>query len=180
MLLTGPPRAGKSRLLRQLAERYPGNAGGILVAELLGPDQRRCGFELQAVWSAPGGELQVVERAVLARQEPWTPCRVGRYWVDPEAVRLGVRALDAAMHEGGLLLIDEIGPLQTVWEPFRDAVLRALDGPGLLLGTISQAEEPFLREVRGRAGVRLLEVTRKNSLHLAEGLHRWLCTAACG
>lgn len=175
VLLTGPPRSGRSRLLRQLAERYPGNAGGCLVKEILGPDRRRAGLELLVVWSGPGSALRTVERAVLARLDPWSPHRVGKYWVEESAVALAVQALDAAMHEGGLVLVDEIGPLQIGLPAFRDALTRCLDGPGPLLGTISPAQDPFLDSLRSRPGVRLLEVNRLNSRHMAEGLHRWLC-----
>lgn len=180
VLLTGPLRAGKSRVLRQLAQSYPGNCGGVLVGEIRDRARKRSGFELQVVWSGPGRPLQVLDRAVLARLEPWSPIRVDRYWINPAALSLGVQALDAAMHEGGLVLVDEIGPLQIISEPFRDAVRRCLDGPVRLVGSISQAPDPFLEEVRNRPGVRLLEVTRHNSRHLAEGLSRWLCGAQAG
>lgn len=175
VLLTGPPRSGKSRLLRQLAEQYPGNAGGYLVKEILGPDRRRAGFELLVVWSGPGSGLRTVERAVLARLDPWSPHRVGKYWLEESAVTMAVQALDAAMHEGGLVLVDEIGPLQIGVPSFRDALSRCLDGPGPLLGAISPAPDPFLDALRNRPGLRLLEVNRLNSRHMAEGLQRWLC-----
>ncbi len=177
VLLSGQPRVGKSKLVRRLAEEYPGNAGGVVVSEILGAHGRRCGFELQAVWSGPGQPLAVVEQATLARDDWWMPLRVGRYYLDPTAMDVAVRALDAAMHEGGLVLIDEIGPLQIAVPAFRDAVLRCLDGRGHLLGTVSRAEDPFLEEIRRRPGVRLIEVTRANSHHLADGLRTWLCNA---
>lgn len=177
VLLTGPPRSGKSLMVRRLAEEYPGNAGGILAAEILGADGRRCGIELQMVWSGPGRPLEIVERAVLARVDaPWA-LRVGRYRVEAGAIRLAVRALDAVMHEGGLVLIDEIGPLQIVCPELRDTVSRCVTSPCHLLGTISLAEDPFLNQIRTSPGIRLLEVTRTNRNHVAEGLKRWLCTA---
>lgn len=176
LLLTGAPRTGKSTLLRRLAETYHGNAGGVIVAEVTGAGGRRCGFELQVVWSAPGARLQVLERVELAAaaDRPGAP-KVGRYAVNPGALALAVQALDGAMHEGGLVVIDEIGPLQALSPEFRDAVLRCLDGPCHLLGTLSaQSEDPFVMQVRARPGVRVLEVTRQNRFHLAEGLQAWL------
>lgn len=175
VLLTGPPRSGKSRLLRQLAERYPGNAGGYLVQEILDSDRRRAGFELLVVWSGPGSGLRTVSRSVLARLEPWTPHRVGRYWLEEATVMRAVQALDAAMHEGGLVLVDEIGPLQIGVPAFRDALSRCFDQAGPLLGSISTVADPFLDSLRARPGLRLLEVNRQNSRHIAEGIHRWLC-----
>jgi nucleoside-triphosphatase len=174
LLLTGAPRTGKTTLLKHLAESYPGNAGGVLVAELVGEEGKRCGFELQAVWSHPGGRMQVLERATLARTDQWSPLKSGRYAVSSEALDLAVRAIDAAMHEGGLVVIDEIGPLQTLSPAFQDAVLRCLDSNCHLIGTLSQSVDPFVEQVRTRPGVRILEVTRANRRHLADGLLPWL------
>jgi len=175
VLLTGMPRTGKSKLIRSLAESFPGNAGGILVAEICGPDGRRRGYELQVVWSGPGKSLAVVDRMVLAHVDHWFPIRIGRYRVNLEAIALAVRALDSAMHEGGLVIVDEIGPLQIHSPEFRDAVLRCLLNSGQLIGSISMAEDPFLKELRARPTLRVIEVNRQNSRHLEEGLRRWLC-----
>jgi nucleoside-triphosphatase THEP1 len=174
LLLTGAPRTGKTTILRRLAQAYPGNSGGVLVTELTSAEGKRCGFELQVVWSAPGGRLQVLDRATLARDDQWSPLKAGRYAVSPEALDLAVRAIDAAMHEGGLVIIDEIGPLQATSAAFRDAVLRCLDCACHLIGTLSTSSDPFVEQVRTRPGVRLLEVTRANRLHLVEGLIPWL------
>lgn len=174
LLLAGAPRSGKSTLIRRLVDCFPGNAGGIMVTELLGPDRRRCGFEVQIVWRSAGGTLQIVERAVLALEGPGPGLKAGRYCVSPEALALTVKAIDAAMHEGGLVIIDEIGPLQLVSAEFQDAVLRCLDGPGHLLATLAQSQDPFLEKLRTRPGLRVVEVTRHNRQHLAEGLQAWL------
>lgn len=178
ILFTGPPRGGKSQVIRQLAEAFPGNAGGFAVVEQKDADGRRCGFDLQVVWRGPGQPLTVVDRAVLAHTDRWDfPLQVGRYRVDPAALHLAVTALDAAMHEHGLVVLDEIGPLQICSPEFRDAVLRCLTTPGPMLGAISNAEDPFLEQVRAHPLIKLLEVNRQNRHHLADGLRRWLCSS---
>lgn len=174
LLLTGAPRSGKSTLVRRLVEAFPGNAGGMMVAEVLGPDRRRRGFELQVIWRSAGGGLQVMERKLLAHEDLQGELRVGRYGICREAMALAVKALDAAMHEGGLVVADEIGPLQLVDPAFQDAVLRCLDGPCDLLGTVAQSQEPFLEAVKARPGVRVMEVTRQNRQHLAAALPLWI------
>ncbi|HYF90824.1 MAG TPA: nucleoside-triphosphatase [Symbiobacteriaceae bacterium] len=174
LLLTGAPRSGKSTLVRRLVAAFAGNAGGIMVAELTGPGRRRRGFELQVVWRAAGGALAIAERAVLALDGMASPLRVGRYGVSEAALHLAVRALDSAMHEDGLVIIDEIGPLQIVSPAFCDAVLRCLDGPCDLLATVAQSQDPFVERLKARLGVRVLEVTRQNRQHLAEGLQPWV------
>ena len=163
-------------MIRQLAESYPGNAGGFTVVEQKDADGRRCGYDLQVVWRGPGQALRVVDRAPLAHVERWDfPLHVGRYRVDPSALRLAVKALDAAMHEQGLVVLDEIGPLQICSPEFRDAVLRCLATPGGMLGAVSNVEDPFLDQLRAHPLIKLLEVNRQNRHHLADGLRQWLC-----
>ncbi|MFZ5824760.1 MAG: nucleoside-triphosphatase [Bacillota bacterium] len=173
LLLTGAPRSGKSSLIRKLAESSAG-AAGILTVERKGPEGRRVGFDLQAVLCRPGRPLQVLEQAPLARLALLSPLRVGRYGVEPAALDLAVQALDGAMHEGALVVIDEIGPIQICSPAFREAVDRCLDSRCSLLGALSTQEDPYLAAIRKRPGVRVLEVTRQNRAHLAEGLSAWL------
>lgn len=173
LLLTGAPRSGKSSLIRKLAEGSQG-AAGILTVERQGPDRRRIGFDVQAVFCRPGRPLQVLEQAPLARLARPSALKVGRYGVEPAALDLAVRALDGAMHEGALVLIDEIGPLQICSPAFREAVDRCLDSRCSLLGSLSNQEDPYLAAIRSRPGVRVLEVTPHNRVHLAEGLTTWL------
>lgn len=174
LLLTGAPRTGKSTLARRLAECCPCNVGGFVATPVLGESGRRVGFEALAVWRGPGERLRVAERAILAREDLPSSLRVGRYGVDPAGLELCVRALDAAMHEGGMVLIDEIGPIQIVSDEFRDAVLRCLLSPGRVLGAISQAPDPFLDRIRTLPGVRVMEVTPANRRYLAQGLVHWV------
>lgn len=173
LLLTGAPRSGKSRLIRTLAESSPG-AAGIITVERRGPDHRRVGFDLQVVLCRPGRPLQVVEQTPLARLAQPSPLKVGRYRVEPAALDLAVQALDGAMHEGVLVVIDEIGPLQICSPAFREAVDRCLDSRCSMLGALSTQEDPYLAAIRKRPGVRVLEVTLQNRAHLAEGLSAWL------
>ncbi len=173
LLLTGAPRSGKSSLIRQLAESSRG-AAGIITVERRGPDQKRIGFDIQAVFCRPGRPLQVLEQRPLARLANPSRLKVGRYGVEPEALDLAVRALDGAMHEGVLVLIDEIGPLQIISPAFREALDRCLDSHCDMLGAISTQEDPYLEAIRRRPGVRLLEVTPHNRAHLVEGLSAWI------
>ncbi|MFZ5817284.1 MAG: nucleoside-triphosphatase [Bacillota bacterium] len=173
LLLTGAPRSGKSSLIRRLAEASTG-AAGIITVERRGADHRRIGFDLLAVYCRPGRPLQVIQEAPLARLAHPSGLRVGRYGVEPGALELAVHALDAAMHEGSLVLIDEIGPLQICSPAFREAVDRCLDSRCSLLGSLSTQEDPYLAAIRRRPGVRVLEVTPQNRAHLAEGLTGWL------
>lgn len=153
---------------------HPGEAGGVVVHETTDPSGKRTGFDLHMVWKEPFGELRTIDSTVLAlASHPW-PLQYGRYGVNPEALTLTVTALDAAMHQGALVVIDEIGPLQLLSDRFRDAVLRCADSQARLVATLCQSADPFLAALRNRPGLRVVEVTRANRQHLANGLTDWL------
>lgn len=176
LILTGAPRVGKTTLLRRLVDTHPWGAGGIVVHEVTDHEGKRTGFELHQVWKEPFGPLRTVASTVLALAgHPW-PLQYGRYGVNPEALDLAVTALDAAMHQGALVVIDEIGPLQLRSDQFRDAVLRCADSQAGLVATLCQSEDPFVAALRSRPGLRVVEVTRANREHLASGLRGWLAT----
>jgi len=130
------------------------------------------GAILEGMVAGLGGAFLQEERAPVA--EPLPGARVGRYVLRPEALTLAVQALDAAMHEGCLVIIDEIGPFQLTSPAFRDAVLRCLDGPCDLLATVAQSQDPFVELLKARPGVRVMEVTWQNRAHLADGLQGWI------
>jgi nucleoside-triphosphatase len=80
--------------------------------------------------------------------------------VDLEVLeRLAVGAIHRALVQDGLVVIDEIGPMELLSHQFRAAVLGALDSPNPLLGTIMGRKEPFSDEIKRRSEVTLLEVT---------------------
>lgn len=73
---------------------------------------------------------------------------------------LGVAALEN--RSGDVLLMDELGPAESGAERFTAAVLAALDGELPILGTLQQADTPFLRAVARHPRVRLVTVTPQN------------------
>ena len=101
--------------------------------------------------------------ALLAHVEFRGRARLGKYGLDLEALdELGVGAVQAAIQAGGLVVIDEIGPMEIASPRFRETVLAALEHPGGLLGTIVRRSIPFTDAIKRRAGVRLIEVTYAN------------------
>src|SRR5574340_1044429 len=102
ILLTGPPRCGKTTLIRKVVERFPGQATGFYTREVREKGER-VGFEIVTL------DGQVAMRSHRAFPGPH---RVGKYGVSLENLhRVALPALDAAPGID-LVVVDEIGKME--------------------------------------------------------------------
>ncbi|MFQ5893993.1 MAG: nucleoside-triphosphatase, partial [Nitrospinota bacterium] len=110
ILLTGPPRVGKTTCIERLLGRLEAPAAGFFTREVREAG-RRVGFDVEDLEG---------RRGVLSRIGLAGPHRVGRYGVDLadfEAVALP--ALEAGLEIGALVVIDEIGKMELFSERFK-------------------------------------------------------------
>jgi len=153
ILLTGAPGVGKTTAIRRVVAAYPGPAGGFYTEEIRLDGQRR-GFKIVTLDG---------QAAVLAHVDYAKTVRVGRYGVDLDALEaVGVTSIIDATAGGGLVVIDEIGPMENLSVAFQEAVLAALASEVPVLGTIVRRREPFADRVKALAGVTVLTLTRDN------------------
>lgn len=153
ILLTGAPGSGKTTLIRRAVERLNRPAGGFYTQEVRLGGVRQ-GFEIITLDG---------RRGRLAHVDIGGRPRVGKYGVDVATVdRLAVAAIREAMAAGGLVVVDEIGPMEILSEQFREAVLDAVRGDSPVLSTIVQRSQPFADRVKALPGVTLLYVRRDN------------------
>lgn len=153
ILLTGAPGSGKTTLIRRLLAGLDRPAGGFYTQEIRSQGVR-LGFELITLDGRQG---------VLAHVDIRSRHRVGRYGVDLGVLDgMGVDAILAAIDAGGLVVIDEIGPMEIASERFRRAVIQALDSHATVLATIVKRSIPFTDQIKARPDVRLFEVRPDN------------------
>lgn len=151
ILLTGAPGSGKTTLIRRVAERFDRPAGGFYTQEIRAGSVRR-GFEIVTLDG---------RRGTLAHVDIRGGPRVSKYGVDLDTLdTLAVAAIHEAIAAGGLVVIDEIGPMEILSARFQQAVLEALHSPSPVLGTIVQRPQPFADRVKALPGVSLLHVHR--------------------
>jgi nucleoside-triphosphatase len=164
-LLTGKPGTGKTTLIRQ-AIAGPGiKAGGFYTEEIRSSGVRQ-GFRIITLDG---------QEAILSHVDTPGRYRVGKYGVDVANLEsIGVTAIERAIEESDLIVIDEIGKMELFSAGFREAVLRAISSGKKVLGTIMLKPNDFADMIKQRPGVKVVEVTRDNHQQILKEIIDWL------
>lgn len=161
ILLTGPPRIGKTTIICRVAEHLGERAGGFYTEEVRSGGERT-GFRIVTLDG---------QRAMLSSVHFPGPPRVGKYGVDVATFeRVGVRAIWEALARAQIVVIDEIGKMELFSAAFREAVLAALDSPMPVVGTILSKPHPWADALKARPDVQLIPVTPENRDRLVRDL----------
>ncbi|MGB9880325.1 MAG: NTPase [Anaerolineae bacterium] len=165
VLLSGQPGVGKTTLIRRVIAMMPGRWGGFYTQEIR-EAATRVGFEIITLDG---------QRSLLAHvNKPGLP-RVGKYGVYVENVdRVAVPALYRAVAEADYVVIDEIGKMELLSEPFRTAALHVVQSPKTMLGTVMLQKHPWADALKSMPEVSVLTVTLANREHLLDQVIRLL------
>ena len=167
LLLTGRPGIGKTTIIRAVVESLDEQVGGFYTEEIRGPGGRE-GFRLVTL---EGQKAVMAHVNMRGKGRP----RVSRYGVDVRAIeRMGVAALRRAMQKGQILVVDEIGKMELFCEPFKEAVLQAVNGPYRVVATVMAKPHPWVDGLKVMPQVEVWEVTTENREKMASRVVEWL------
>lgn len=117
IFLTGRPGVGKSTVLMKIAEelRKRGKkVGGFVTPEIV-ENGKRVGFYVK--------DLLTNEMEVFASVDFKVGKKLGRYVVDTDVFeRIALKALDRAIEESDVILVDEIGKMEMFSEGFKKKI----------------------------------------------------------
>ena len=167
--ITGLPRSGKSAVLDKVVsmiiEEHKANSRGSATGsrvvggmrtEAIIEDGERVGYACI--------DIETGERGIMAHREIDSRNRILGYGIDPSEVdRVGVPAIQNAVGNCKILVIDEVGKFSVEREGFVAAVREALEYDMPTLLTLhKKSRHPLLQDVRRRDDGRILEVTPVN------------------
>ena len=180
--ITGLPRSGKSAVMEKVVsmladervEEMRARGDDVEAAKLLGgmrceplvEDGERVGFKCI--------NYQTGEEAVMAHKNIDSRTRVLGYGIDPEALdRVAVQAIQEAMDDYEVIVIDEIGKFSVESEAFVEVVRKAMEVDKPTLVTLhKKSRHPLLQDIRRRDDARILEVTPVNRALLPYKIHK--------
>jgi nucleoside-triphosphatase len=87
---------------------------------------------------------------------------VGKYGVNVDELdRIAVPSMIPSAAEQ-IVIIDEIGKMECFSPLFRETLIKILDSPNPMIGSIAEKGNPFIETIKERKDVRLVTVSEKN------------------
>ncbi len=164
-LLTGSPGTGKTTVIRQAIAKSKTKAGGFYTEEIKSGGTRQ-GFRIVTLDG---------QGAILAHVDSHSRYRVSKYGVDVQNLdNVGVAAINQAIEESDLIVIDEIGKMELFSPRFREAVLKAIDSSKKVLGTIMLSPHPFADNIKRHPKVKVVQLTRADHNEVLREILDWL------
>jgi nucleoside-triphosphatase len=152
ILITGPPRCGKSTLIEKVVSSIERPVTGFFTREIREGGER-IGFSINTLDGREG---------ILAHQNIDSQLNLGKYGVNLNDIdSIAVPSMIPARKEE-IIVIDEIGRMECFSHLFRETLLRALDLPNWIIGSIAQKGDPFIQKIKERDDVMVIEITPQN------------------
>jgi len=152
ILLTGPPRCGKTTVVQKVVALFTGKAAGFYTREVRQAGRRQ-GFEIVTLDG---------KTALLSHVDFPGPLRVGKYGVNQEDFhRVALPALEFTPGID-LMVVDEIGKMECLSRLFIAALDRLWAAPVPLLATVAEKGGGYIRQVHEKPDKTLVTVTSAN------------------
>lgn len=156
ILVTGPPRSGKSTLIEKVVQSITRPAIGFFTQELR-EEGRRVGFSITTLQGKTG---------VLAHQIIKSRFRVGKYGVNLEDLdQIAVPSMVPSAPDQ-IVVVDEIGKMECFSLLFKETLLKVLSSDNLVIGSVAMKGDRFIQSIKQRADVALVSIS-ENSRDLA-------------
>lgn len=151
ILVTGPPRSGKSTLIEKVIQGINRPATGFFTRELR-ERGRRVGFSITTLAGKNG---------VLAHQDIKSRFRVGKYGVSLADIDQIAAPSMLPSTPDQIVVVDEIGKMECFSRPFKETLLKVLSSDNLVIGSVAIKGDRFIQSIKKRDDVSLVSITEK-------------------
>jgi len=135
------------KLSEELKHLHP---AGFYTEEIREAGQRK-GFELISLDG---------KRGLLSHVEMRSPYRVGKYKVDIESFENFLNSIPFFDPSTRLIIIDEIGKMECLSDPFKNLLKKIFDSGKLVIATIALEGSGLIAEIKERDDIKLFEMTK--------------------
>ena len=144
---------GKTTLIKKLSKALKRfDPVGFYTEEMREGGERK-GFELVSLDG---------RRGLLSHKNIRSPYHVGQYKVDIRSFEDFLGAISFFDPLTRLIIIDEIGKMECLSDPFKRLLREILDSEKWVIATIALKGSGLIAEVKGREDVKLFEITKGN------------------
>ncbi len=158
IFLTGPPSSGKTTVIKKVLAGLKKPAKGFYTQEIR-VDGKRQGFKMIALDGKEG---------LLGHRDIKSTYTVSKYGVSIENIdNIAVPSI-IPDNQSQIIILDEIGKMECFSEKFKEAALQALDSDNTVIGTIATGGTDFIRKIKNRCDIKIIEVTESNRNELPE------------
>lgn len=158
-LIVGARGAGKSTLIGAVLD--------ALGREVYGFETKKEGLLADAQRGSPVYIYEARKARVQTAENRVGFCKDRRFEAAEEAFDRFAPKLRAAVPSGGIVVMDELGFMESRAEAFCAAVLERLDGEVPVIAAVKDKDTPFLQAVRSHPKARCFFLTEENRDALA-------------
>jgi nucleoside-triphosphatase len=137
------------KLLEELKHLHP---AGFYTEEIREEGQRK-GFKLISLNG---------KRGLLSHKDIKSPYRVGAYKVDIASFESFLDSVPFFDPSNRLIIIDEIGKMECLSDPFKKLLKKIFDSAKLVIATIPLKSGGFIERIKKRPDVKLFELKESN------------------
>jgi len=153
IFITGKPGVGKTTLVKELVNLYGKIAGGFYTQEVR-RNKERIGFDIISLSGQKG---------ILASRNYRSKFQIGKYGVNlGDLERVGLKAIDEALQNKEIVIIDEIGKMELFSQSFREKIIESLNSPKKILAVITQAKNEFVEGLKIYPNLKIFKLTKNN------------------